>query len=86
MLAGKFGRERSTLRETLNELLQPACRVRVAGTVRGACRDPNDDAILETAVAARADLLIAGDKDLLSLRSFQNIDIVTPAAYLRLGR
>ena len=43
--------------------------VHVTRQVR-ACRDPNDDAILETAVAASADLSIAGDKDLLVLKSF----------------
>ncbi len=85
VLVGKFGREKAALQKTLNELLQSAFRVRIAGAIRGACRDPNDDAILETAVAANASLLVAGDKDLLSLRSFQRIEIVNPASYLRLG-
>jgi len=31
-------------------------------------RDPNDDFILATYLAARADYLVSGDKDLLSLK------------------
>lgn len=45
-------------------------------------RDPDDDVILATAIAAQADLLVTGDKDLLVLREFQQIPIVTPAECL----
>jgi uncharacterized protein len=43
------------------------------------CRDPDDDAVLALAIAARADLIVSGDDDLLSLHSFQGIQIVAPA-------
>ena len=46
------------------------------------CRDPDDDAILARAVAAHADLLVTGDKDLLVIGSYQGIPIVTPAECL----
>ena len=46
------------------------------------CRDPDDDAILATAVAAHADLLVTGDKDLLVIGIYQGIPIVTPAECL----
>ena len=32
------------------------------------CRDPDDNKILETAIAGNADCLVTGDKDLLALR------------------
>ena len=42
-------------------------------------RDPDDNAILATAVAGEADLLVTGDKsDLLALKSVHGIAIVTP--------
>src|SRR5262245_61795829 len=47
-----------------------------------ACRDARDDKFLEAAVNGRADVLVSGDKDLLTLHPFRGIDIVTPAAYL----
>jgi putative PIN family toxin of toxin-antitoxin system len=48
-----------------------------------ACRDPDDDKFLEAAVNGRADVIIAGDKDLLELHPFRGVVIVSPADYLR---
>jgi predicted nucleic acid-binding protein len=46
------------------------------------CRDPDDDAVLALAIATHADLIVSGDRDLLALKHFQDIAIVTPAAAL----
>lgn len=46
-------------------------------------RDPDDDHVIACALAAKADLIVSGDKDLLDLNSFQNIPILTPAEALR---
>jgi putative PIN family toxin of toxin-antitoxin system len=40
-------------------------------------RDLDDDAVLACALAARADLIVSGDEDLLVLESFSGIPIVT---------
>ncbi len=42
-------------------------------------RDPDDDAVLAVAVAARADLIVSGDSYLLVLGRFGGISIVRPA-------
>lgn len=42
-------------------------------------RDADDDAVLACALAARADLVVTGDDDLLSLKRFNGIPIVTIA-------
>jgi putative PIN family toxin of toxin-antitoxin system len=42
-------------------------------------RDADDDAVLACALAARADLIVSGDDDLLVLKSFDGISIVTAA-------
>jgi putative PIN family toxin of toxin-antitoxin system len=81
VLGGKFARDASEINVRLNELLVQALLVRVTGELSGICRDPKDDAILETAWRAGADVLVAGDKDLLSLGSFKGTAIVTPAEY-----
>ena len=50
------------------------------------CRDPDDDAVLACALAARADLIVSGDNDLRALGMFENIPIVGAAeALVRLG-
>lgn len=85
VLTRKFHRELGALRVVLDDLLPWAYRVQIRHAISGICRDPNDDPILETAVAANADLLVAGDRDLLSLKSFQGIGIVTPMDYLRIS-
>ena len=43
------------------------------------CRDPDDDQVLAAAIAAKADLIVSGDKDLLTLGSFQGIPSTTAA-------
>ena len=46
-------------------------------------RDADDDAVLACALAARADLVVSGDDDLLSLKSFNGIPIATVAQAVR---
>ncbi len=45
-------------------------------------RDPADNQILETAVKGKCDFLVTGDKDLLILKKYKNLQIVTPAQFL----
>lgn len=47
-----------------------------------ASRDPDDDHVLGCAIAASANVLVTGDKDLLLLHPFKGIAIVTPATFL----
>jgi uncharacterized protein len=47
-----------------------------------ACRDPKDDKFLELAVSGQATHVVSGDDDLLVMKSFQGISIVSPAALL----
>ena len=54
----------------------------LSGSIR-VCRDPDDDMVLETAVAGRADCIVTGDQDLLVLDPFQEIRILVPANFLR---
>jgi putative PIN family toxin of toxin-antitoxin system len=46
------------------------------------CRDPDDDLVLATALAAQADVIITGDKDLLILRTHAGIRIRTPRQFM----
>jgi putative PIN family toxin of toxin-antitoxin system len=59
------------------ELVEPIERTAV-------CRDPKDDIFLSVALAGRADALVTGDSDLLSLGPFRGIPILTPAEFATL--
>ncbi len=85
VMVEKFGHDSSDIEHTLRYTFLPDCiRTVTRGSVKGVCRDPNDDPILECAVAARAQLLITGDQDLLALGSYRRVRIVTPSKYLSL--
>ena len=45
------------------------------------CRDPDDVKILGLAVTANADCIVTGDKDLLVLKRFQDVPIMTPRVF-----
>jgi len=48
------------------------------------CRDPKDDIVLECCLAAKADFLITGDKDLLEIDTLSfELKIVSPGAFLK---
>jgi putative PIN family toxin of toxin-antitoxin system len=78
----KFHRDLEDVRELLADTIPNALRVIVTGKLSGICRDPNDDFILECAETGKADLIVTGDKDLLSLKMYGTIKILTPRQYL----
>ncbi len=57
-------------------LVTPVERVRVVEN------DPDDDRILEAALAAKANLIVSGDKHLLSLGNWNNVEILSPAGFM----
>jgi putative PIN family toxin of toxin-antitoxin system len=48
------------------------------------CRDPDDDWVLATAVAGRAEVIVTGDQDLLVLGRHAGIDILSPRRFLEM--
>ncbi len=46
-------------------------------------RDPDDDAVIACALAADSELIISGDNDLLDLKKYGNIRILTATEFLR---
>ena len=49
-------------------------------------RDPSDNRIIECAVSGGADCIVTGDKDLLVLKSYRGISILTPTEFLERDR
>lgn len=44
--------------------------------------DPSDNKFLECAIESRADYIVSGDKDLINLKEFEGIKIVTAREFL----
>jgi len=49
--------------------------------VTNICRDRDDDHVLACALAAKAEYLVTGDSDLLEIKNFQGIKILTPREF-----
>lgn len=50
------------------------------------CRDKDDNHILQLAESAESDLIITGDKDLLVLKKYKTVTIISPKDFLELYR
>jgi uncharacterized protein len=61
----------------LAALVRPAPTPRIAP-------DPDDDVVIGTALAAKADLVVTGDKPLLSIGEYQGVRIVGVSQALRI--
>ena len=62
--------------QQLVELVRPRALRRHVG------RDPDDEAVIACALAARADLIVSGDQDLLVLKTYRRIRIVSATEVL----
>jgi putative PIN family toxin of toxin-antitoxin system len=80
-LVEKFRRDPFTVRWEIQQLRLLAEMVTPNETIQ-TCRDPDDNRILECALAGRADVIATGDRDLLTLHPFCNIPILTPPQLL----
>ena len=56
--------------------------VRIPKTLDAVPRDPEDNAVLETALEAKANVIVTGDDDLLSLKEFRGIRILRASEFL----
>ena len=45
------------------------------------CADPDDDRIIAGTLDGGCSVLVSGDADLLALKRFQNVDVVTPRQF-----
>lgn len=54
--------------------------------IESVCRDKDDNKIIGTALAGSAKFIITGDSDLLSLKKYKGVRIITPREYWSLLR
>ncbi len=75
--AGLAGEIRAELESEL-ELVEPEA------PPKAICRDKDDDWVLAAALAGRVEIIVSGDNDLLTLKEFQGIKILTPRQFIEL--
>jgi uncharacterized protein len=69
--------------ETLADYLSFFRLVTIRGELNAVSRDPEDNAVLECALAVQARFIVTGDLDLLSLENFWGIEILRAAEFIR---
>lgn len=80
-LLGKFKVPRPVVEATLSLQGSRTIVLEPVALPEPVCRDPDDNQVLALAIAAEADCLISGDKDLLTLDTFRGIAILAPAEF-----
>jgi putative PIN family toxin of toxin-antitoxin system len=46
------------------------------------CRDPEDNKVIEAALAGHANCIVTGDDDLLTLHQYESIDFIAPREFI----
>lgn len=77
-------RSNTSRNSILDELHRLAEVIEPPSLLQQVCRDADDDEVLATAIAGQADIIVSGDDDLLSLKIYQDIPIVAPAAAMQM--
>jgi putative PIN family toxin of toxin-antitoxin system len=69
--------------ETLADYLGFIRMVNIPKLLQAVPRDPDDNMVLECAIEGNAQYIVTGDKDLLVLKAFRDIQIVHASEFLR---
>jgi putative PIN family toxin of toxin-antitoxin system len=83
-LIGKMKIDRSLADEIMAGLANELEIVEPMPLPKSVCRDEDDDWVLATALAGRSEMIVSGDKDLLVLKQFQGIRILSPRQFIEL--
>jgi putative PIN family toxin of toxin-antitoxin system len=90
-LSSKLGEEKTGYLLMLWRRFQSHCTILAPKEKAAICRDPKDDAYLHLCIAAKADFLVTGDKDLLAVDPGSvavlpdRLKILTPRQFLEIG-
>lgn len=81
-LASRLTQERMRAEQAVSLYARLATQVSPLAIEKIVTADPDDDEVLACAIAARADLVVSGDRHLIALETHRGIRILTPAQAL----
>jgi putative PIN family toxin of toxin-antitoxin system len=81
-LASRLTQERMRAEQAVSLYARLATQVSPLAIEKIVTADPDDDEVLACAIAARADLVVSGDRHLTALKTHRGIRILTPAQAL----
>jgi len=81
-LSSKFHVPSKDIRRLKDFITNVFIRFIPEGDMPDVCRDPDDNNILHLAECVKADFIITGDKDLLSLKKHGPTEIITPRDFM----
>jgi putative PIN family toxin of toxin-antitoxin system len=70
--------------QQVEKKLKQWCQVVYPEETIGIVRDDDDNRVLEAALAGGCDYLVTGDEDLLDLKKYKNIKILTPNEFIEM--
>ena len=83
-LRGKFQWEESRLQNSVRDVVRKTELVQPKVIPDAVPNDPDDNHIVACALEGRADLIVSGDRHLLTLVEYEGISIVRPVDFLRM--
>ena len=84
VLQGKFGWSALTIDEARELIEELTVRVEPTEAIEAVVSDPDDNRVLECAIAAGSRLIVTGDGDLLRLGHYRDVSILRLADFLAL--
>ena len=78
VLEQKFKVERGTIEDVVELIKEASLSTDTTEKIEGACRDKDDDLILSCALSAKAEFLVSGDRDLLEIKEYKGMKIISP--------
>ncbi len=80
-LKSKFNYSHEEIEEVIELLVSKLKVAEIKGTKINICRDKDDNKILATAIEVKAEVIISGDKDLLVLKKYKEVNILSPREF-----
>lgn len=78
-----FGFSENQIQAVLYDLQRFATRINVPRRLHGITTDPDDDIFIECALAGKAKLIVSGDHHLLTLKGYQDVQIINAFEFVQ---